>query len=691
MTDYLTHLETTEPDYFTHLKSKFTEDADAPKDKDTFLKYAKTISDYSIGRDYMRGGEKRRLYDQLKKDCWDWCDGHYRKRYEQEVLDSGRLLTITLCHFISRLNILAKENQHLVDLLDGKETFRKNAGTPKASQIYFSDLHSARRLEKNLPSLSLQNSSSELKKLSPENQREWIIQTIRNFIGDLFIRDQFNIFKWQKDLPVISLDDTTLTEPFWTDKEDIESLLEKISVQLEKLRKDASTRAVDRQKFLTFHQLINSHKVFFAKHRMEFTRIYREIIPEDFLSPKELEVTFVILCTINAMVQEFIKLLDTQYQDATQRDQKRSELAAFKKQIENHIRFYQNERTNYTSYQQFATDQFMNNEAFITKLIMLQQDVCQPKELIEQLIKSAKSTLTPLELIQYVIKLCAKHLNIDDLKAQFLSLCADKISKEEFEKRFICLCVDDLNPLQLAERLKKACSDLIPPATLEEKLQQLFASSLSDDYMKVELKKCCHDKIPPEQLEERLRTLCATDMSQDYYKSRLIKLSETVLKAGSSIVKRTYPVSSPINIPETSTPVSGADQTTVDKSIKRNSRGVPQIPIPHSPPTTPKQEPDNRLTEMPLINSVISPPVLGSTDAFLYIPKPLPRPLNSAADRVETPQPDQISADLEDDRVVKPTPAHDKVEKEKKKKANLIILLLKLYPHLQIFSQGLRN
>ena len=579
MSDYLAHLEKTEPNYFERLKIECNKDPDAPQDKKIFKAYAEKISDYSIARDYVRGGEGsgRRLYDRLKSDCLTWCSEEYRKRYADENLDNGRLLTITLCQFISQINILANKNQVLSDLLELKVTFNKNAGTPKNSFIAMSDVYTPRR-QQCLPSLSLEKNKNDLTSLSAEDQKERIIQAMRIFIPHFLNRDLFYLYKSQISLNFIFINDNAITDAFWEAQEDIESLIAKIINLLLKIKLDSNLRTHDRTNLQNVCQLFTNHKVFFTKNREEFTSIFRNLSPDDFFSSTEIHISLTALNTIKLKVEEFLTQLDKYYNDKAEREQKHTDLLAFKAKIDNHIHFHKNESKQPMPFKQLTSDKFMLLDEFVATLIKLTNTKITPSVLIGDIVADTASTVTPLELTRHLVNICAEYLSIDELKSLLFNRCLVNITLSNFDERFINFCINNLSPEQLTSALQKICSEKIPSETVKSKLVQLLQASLSDEYIKIELKKFClsENKISETQLEEQLKAHCATGLPKGYYQNNLLKLCENILIEAEKNSVKTRPVTPAIAIPK-----NNSNGGTSSRSGSRID--VPPIPLPASP------------------------------------------------------------------------------------------------------------
>lgn len=637
MNEYLAYLEIAEPDYFEKLKDKCPCDQNIPTDKQTFVSYAKKISDYAIARDYTREGRSRRIYDQLKSDCFIWCTKKYREQFDNDNIDVNKLLTITLCHFIFKINILATQNLRIVNLLAFKETIRNNAGTPKASYIATADVNTSRP-QANLPSLSLERNDSqsqifksdeqkiETTELTPEIQRQEITESMRcYFMKDLLSRTAFNSYRWQKDLPLIFLTDT---KKFWDEREDIESIIAKIIYQIDVLRNDAGVKATVRANLINLRKFFISHIDFYTENRKEFTSIFQELLPGEFLTSLEIQITLTALTKIKSKIEGFLKNIDKYYTDHNEQKHKCEELKSFKKQIENHILFYSSDTNEFLSYKQSFNTEFMLLDGFVTHLVNLTKDKITANDLINDIVSHTANTVTPLELTRYLIKICAKHLTLEELKALLFNKCFVDISKDDFEEKFIKLCIDELSPEQLTGVLKIICSEKITSDALKDKLVHLRRSSVSDENIIIALKSfCCSElKIEAFQLDLKLKTHCATQMSLVYYQNKLLKLSEQILLQAEKDKQKAHAVTQPIGIARRNSTDSKSGSKIGNRSNPGSKIVVPPIPLPASPPCSPKGNIQGMSTAT--ISDALQPPSKGQPS-----PKTPPSPTGKLISR----------------------------------------------------------
>lgn len=591
--EYLAHLKKNDLNYFERLKIQCHQDTKLPSDQNEFDKYVLSISDYSVGRDYMRGGEGRRIYDAFKIECWKWYDEKYKKQYEEDPdsVNKSTLLTLVLCHLISRINLLAKGNQHIVDVMNLKSTFRKNAGTPKNSFIQ-SDLFTPRVRKSYLMSL---NNHTHPKDLTPTEALDYIKANMITFLGDLLTREEFYRCKRQTLLPtVIQHDESTQTSPlvlfnsFWDDQEDIELLLLKLTNIIQAMITDTTIIGPSNDNLVSIQQLISTHKIYYNKSRPTFTELYNKLMPEDFYSPLELENTLHILSAVNILIAELRSKISV---NDGKNKKVYNDLIALSNQIEKHIDYHVNSKKtiNIPYHQYDALYPYLTLNKFIDNLLIIcnemkeistQKDLVCNKYIASQLVKLSRTNLDITSVIDDILKLFTRYLTVNELKEIIFTLV--NIKADEFEVQLIKLCMEDLRPKQLAELLPILCADKISPEEFNSKAKDILASSYSEAFMKIELKKLCQPTYTLADIDELLRTNIITYMQDDNLKYMFLTLTKKIYEE-----QKKKPMSStlPMQIPKARAS-SGQGQEIKGKkgSHTRSGTFIPVLTIEHQAP-----------------------------------------------------------------------------------------------------------
>ncbi len=543
--DYLTYLNNHDKQYFDRFKKMCHMDKDFPADKESFDNYASSISDYSIGRDYIRGGKNRRWQDEFKAECWKWFDDHHKEKYNKdpESVNHSTLLTLILCHLISRINILAKENQQIVDKMNLKFTFRKNVGTPKVSFLT-SELFTARGKRSYLVPISNDDTNHPIE-LSADEALSQISCIILAFVGDFLNREDFYLYKNQSNLPVVRLDNTAILDSFWLDEEDVESLLLKLNQVLDKMIADTTLSAEETSNLEKFQKQVKSHNIYYNQSRYVFTELYKKMSPQDFYSPQEIEDTFQILNSINNIITE---LTHKNPQKITLSKQTFDDLTLLSNQIEKHIEYHTNpNRAINVAYKQFALRPYQKISHFIRSLINLCKEIMPIIDIAKALVGLNINYFNPTNIFDNLLNMLSEHLTVEELNEVIFTFLI--ISKEEFNDKLIKLCVADLIVRQLTPILKKYCKNTgISVELFDKKAGDIMDSSLSDDNKKEQLKQLCQPEFKADEIENLIMCNILHELPVKDLKFEILKLGKNLTALQE---KKPYASSAPIAISKT--------------------------------------------------------------------------------------------------------------------------------------------
>ncbi len=371
MQDYINHIEENTidgKDYFEYYMTKCSTDPNLPKSKDEFRSYALAIADYAIPGRYVKGGANRGVYDQLMTDCWKWCDEKYRSLERKGELDPFRRFTIILCHILLKVNLYEKHNMLITRFLARTSGFNSfDARTPTTKQLSNTLLLTARG------SVIISNVNNkdvnvlEDKKLA-ESGPALLIEQLGNlmmpFAPDMLTYSEMQNYIKKEHLHEMNCCENTLDDSFWEDREEISSLLNKAIDHINKSMLTLDLTNDDRINLSEYIKALNSHKTYYQSKKQQFTELFREIFPDDFMSKSEQQELINRYKDFQKNILTLIDNINILIEDEPLLKTKMEKLTEFISVIKNLISYYEHNLTVYDVGQSFNPAEFLKPDKY---------------------------------------------------------------------------------------------------------------------------------------------------------------------------------------------------------------------------------------------------------------------------------------------------------------------------------------